>query len=269
MCSSNGCYWIVFNGEIYNYLELRSELSSYGYGFRTGSDTEVILAAYEHWGHECLQRFNGMWGSAIWDNQKHSLFLARDRFGVKPLYYCYDKDSFSFASEIKALIGKHGRKFVPNDTAIYDYLLSGALPSPQQGDTFFQGVYSLPPGHWLFIQPNDTPKPNQYYHLPVESHRYDYSKNPSNDVNAYRELFTDAVRLRLRADVPIGSCLSGGVDSSSIVCVLNRLMIEGGVTSDLIGKSRRPLAQSMKVQAPIMNRPIFKRCYKRLVLNRI
>lgn len=250
MSSMDKNYWIIFNGEIYNYLELRTELISHGYSFRTGTDTEVILAAYDRWGTDCLHRFNGMWGFAIWDNRKRQLFLARDRFGVKPLYYCYDKDSFSFASEIKALIGKHGRKFVPNDTAIYDYLLSGTLPNPQQGDTFFQGVYSLPPGHCLFVQPGDTPKPRRYYHLSVESHRYDYSRNPSKAIDAYRELFTDAVRLRLRADVPIGSCLSGGVDSSSIVCALNDLMLKGGVPLDLIGENQKTFSAVYESDGP-------------------
>jgi asparagine synthase (glutamine-hydrolysing) len=122
MASRDGRYWIVYNGEIYNYLELRQELAAQGAVFHTASDTEVILAAYQAWGPECLQRFNGMWALAIWDTQERSLFLARDRFGIKPLYYASSPEKFAFASEMKALVGIPGVnfsiEFSPNPTAI-------------------------------------------------------------------------------------------------------------------------------------------------------
>lgn len=226
MQGADGRNWIIFNGEVYNYLELRQELVAHGHTFRTGTDTEVILAAYQHWGPACLQRFNGMWALAIWDTTAQSLFLARDRFGVKPLYYTMHGGHFSFASEIKALVGSHGVSFRPNEKMIYRYILAGILPNPQQAETFFEGVFALPPGHQLIVTPTEMTI-ERYWKLNTKSAPISASA-PADLVAAYRTQFTDAVRLRLRADVPVGTCLSGGLDSSSIVGTINQLLTTTG-----------------------------------------
>ena len=237
MSSADDRFVIVFNGEIYNFLELRAELREQGSEFRTGTDTEVILAAYSRWGVDCLKRFNGMWAFAIWERRSQRLFLARDRFGIKPLYYTFDGNRFSFASEIKALVGRHGICFVPDDTAVYRYLMGGVLPSPQQGSTFFQHVHALPPASWITVGP-DAVETNRYWQVPLPSNGH-AGKSVEEAVDRYRALFTDAVRLRLRADVPIGTCLSGGIDSSSIVCVIGRLMSEEGINLKQIGQHQK------------------------------
>jgi asparagine synthase (glutamine-hydrolysing) len=253
MASSDGRYWIVYNGEVYNYLELRSELESYGYTFRTNTDTEVILVAYQQWGIECLSRFNGMWAFALWDGHEQRLFLARDRFGVKPLYYVHEGGKFAFASEIKALVGRHGRPFEPEDGVIYRYLVGGLLPSPQAGETFFKGVQSLPPGHWLVVRPDGVVAKQRYWTLPINP-TGESSRDAAVVIGSYRELFIDAVRLRLRADVPVGTCLSGGVDSSSIVCVVNRLMAEGGLTAEQIGRQQKTFSAVYDTAGPYNER---------------
>ena len=236
MASSDGRWWIVFNGEIYNYRELRAELAGYGHSFRGGSDTEVILAAFEQWGRGCLHRFNGMWAFAIWDCHQRALFLARDRFGVKPLHFVWDGARLTFASEIKALVGEHGVPFVPDDEAVYRYLVWGELPSPGAGQTFFRNVQALPPGHFLTLSEGQL-SCTRYYSLPVT--QLEGEKDSDRVVAEYHQLFTDAVRARLRSDVPVGTCLSGGVDSSSIVCVINRTMAEDGLEATQVGARQK------------------------------
>jgi asparagine synthase (glutamine-hydrolysing) len=192
---------LLHNGEIYNYLELREELRARGHGFRTETDTEVLLAAYREWGGRCVERFNGMWAFAIWDPERRTLFASRDRFGVKPFYYRLDDGRFVFASEPWVL----GRRRA-NLRAVRDYLEQGYL---DHGDeTFFDGVVRLPPAHSLTFGPSG-----------LELHRYwalEPGDPPTDPVGAVRETFLDAVRLQLRSDVPVGTCLSGGIDSSSI-----------------------------------------------------
>lgn len=253
MASADGRYWIVYNGEIYNYLELRAELAARGYTFRTGTDTEVILAAYCQWGVECLNRLNGMWALALWDLRERRLFLARDRFGVKPLHYVNSEGRCLFASEIKALVGDHGVPFAPAREAVYHYLVSGALPSPQEGRTFFEGVRALPPGHWMTVQPDDTVR-RRFWTLTPDADASS-GREAAPIVAQYRDLLTDAVRLRLRSDVPVGTCLSGGVDSSSIVCLIHRLMTEGGLRSGPIGPQQRTFSAVYETTAPYNERP--------------
>jgi asparagine synthase (glutamine-hydrolysing) len=236
MESADGRFCIVFNGEVYNYRELRAELAGRGYGFRGGSDTEVVLAAYQEWGPGCLHRFNGMWALAVWDRAAERLFLARDRFGVKPLFYRSGSGSFAFASEIKALVGPHGVPFRPNPRAVYEYLESGILPSPRGGETFFEGVAALPPGHHMWVERSGV-RTAPYYELPTEAGA---SRGGADEaVAGYRELLEDSVRLRLRSDVPVGSCLSGGLDSSSIVCIVNRLIAREGVAAEQVGERQK------------------------------
>lgn len=248
MTSADGRFWIVFNGEIYNYVDLRSELSAKGYEFHTRTDAEVLLAAYQQWGNECLSRLNGMWAFVIWDQTERRLFVARDRLGIKPLYYVKDNHKITFASEIKALVGGHGLPFVPDEEAIYRYLVAGSLPSPRSGQTFFQRVQALPPGHWLTVR-DQVVKTHRYWTLDSStSNRTQLDALQS--VQEYRELFFDAVRLRLQADVPVGSCLSGGVDSSSIVCVINQLMADGRLTTERIGKRQKTFSAVYHTAGP-------------------
>jgi asparagine synthase (glutamine-hydrolysing) len=238
MASADGRFWIVFNGEIYNYIELREELQRFGHRFRSGGDTEVILAAYAQWGEACLERLNGMWAFAIWDCEQRTLFLARDRFGVKPLYYAVTGQIFAFASEIKALVGPHALPFEPEPLAVYQFLTDGRLPSPQHGATFFVGVRALPPGHCLRIDTAAPVAPRRYYDVTLpDNHRH--ARSTDDVLAAYRDLFIDAVRLELRSDVAVGTCLSGGIDSSSIVCAVNHLMRQDGLSAAQIGERQK------------------------------
>ena len=257
MPSADGRLWLIFNGEIYNYLELRDELAPAGYRFRSGGDAEVILAAYQHWGPDCLAHFNGMWAFAVYDRAERSLFLARDRFGVKPLYYVHDRSQFAFASEIKALVGPHGLSFQPDDAVVYDYLVGGRMPDPQAGQTFFVGVQALPPGHWLRVRHGGDLVHRRYWSLPDPTDVRD--EKPERAISRYRELFLDAVRLRLRSDVPVGTCLSGGVDSSSIVCAINWLMAAQGFTSEQIGQHQRTFSAIYDTPAPYNELPYIER----------
>jgi asparagine synthase (glutamine-hydrolysing) len=192
---------LLHNGEIYNYLELREELGAKGHRFTTGTDSEVILAAYREWGESCVERFNGMWAFVIWDGARRTLFCSRDRLGVKPFYYRLDGDRFTFASEPWPL-----RQSGANLRAVSDYLEQGYL---DQGDeTFFADVVRLPPAHSLTFGPSGL-RMWRYWNL-------EPSEAPADAVAAVRETFLDAVRLQLRSDVPVGTCLSGGIDSSSI-----------------------------------------------------
>jgi asparagine synthase (glutamine-hydrolysing) len=226
MCVENERVWIVFNGEIYNYIELREELQKLGHVFHSGSDTEVILHAWQAWGEVCLHRFNGDWAFAILDLRipnKATMFLARDRWGVKPLFYADSPTAFWFASEAKALLGT-AVPFAPREQAVMDFLSGGALPRAEGSDTFFEGVQMLPPGEAIHVSAEG-----------VKRHRwYDLRRNAPAHIEvteeeALQELsaqVTNAVRLRLRADVPVGSCLSGGVDSTSIVGTMRGMLQE-------------------------------------------
>jgi len=192
---------LLHNGEIYNYLELREELRAKGHAFSTGTDSEVILAAYREWGERCVERFNGMWAFVIWDAGRRTLFCSRDRFGVKPFYYRVDGKRFSFASEPWPL-----RRDGANLRAVRDYLEQGYLD--EGAETFFADVARLPPAHSLTFGPGGL-RLWRYWSL-------EPAQAPSEPVAAVRETFLDAVRLQLRSDVPVGTCLSGGIDSSSI-----------------------------------------------------
>jgi asparagine synthase (glutamine-hydrolysing) len=239
MSSADGSLWIVFNGEIYNYIELRAELKARGYKFRTQTDTEVILNAYLEWGTACLKRFNGMWALAIYDKDKNRLFCARDRFGIKPLYYFFDRERFVFASEIKALLSyvKIDRK--PNNASVYDYLAYGMIDHTE--DTFFEGVKQLSPSHYLLLDAGNLTI-QRYWDLDPRN-KLELGHNPQADLEYARrfyELFEDSIMLHLRSDVAIGSCLSGGLDSSSIVCLANKLLFADRVVSpEIIGEKQK------------------------------
>ena len=222
MASPDGRRWVVYNGEIYNYVELRDELARRGHAFRTGTDTEVLLAAYAEWGAGCLARFNGMWAFALWDADARQLFCARDRFGVKPLYYATGPGWFAFGSEIKALLAHPAVPRRPNAAAVYDFL---ALRLADHTDeTFFDGIHRVPAAHALVYRPGAAPALRRYWDCRPAPRDPLGAAGEAHAIARFRELFDDAVRIRLRADVPVGTCLSGGVDSSSIVVTANPLL---------------------------------------------
>ena len=225
MCNEDGTIWLVHNGEIYNFLELRQELQSIGHRFVSDTDTEVIIHGYEEWGVNCLSKFKGMWAFCIWDSRKKELFCSRDRFGVKPFYYYFDGKRFLFASEIKALLQADIPAKV-NEKRIYDYLTWGLVDHSQE--TFFQGIRQLRGGEYLKFQLTKGKfEINRYWDIDLNK------KLPKSTDQEYAtrfyELFQDSIRLRLISDVPVGTCLSGGLDSSTIVFLINKLMQEKGV----------------------------------------
>jgi len=216
MCNTNKSLWITHNGEIYNYLELRTELEKLGHRFHTSSDTEVILAAYSQWGYDCVNRFNGMWAFVIYDKDKKQLFASRDRFGVKPFYYIQNKSCFAFASEQKALLASGLIEFKPNAKALFDYWMFSAMEKEEEG--MFSGIMELFSSHsfTLDIKTGEFKK-WKYYTLPYTKKYESSTFNESEAVEKIRSLVIDSIKLRLRSDVTVGSCLSGGMDSSSIV----------------------------------------------------
>ncbi|HKB06494.1 MAG TPA: asparagine synthase (glutamine-hydrolyzing) [Gemmataceae bacterium] len=215
MATPDGRYAITFNGEIYNYVELREELELEGRTFRSQSDTEVLLWAYARWGQACLPRLVGMFALAILDRDRRRLFLARDFFGIKPLYYARPAGGFAFASEVKAL-----RPLVSGRVRagrLFDYLRDGL--TDHGGETLLEDVHQLPAAHWMEVDlDSGTPgEPRRYWDIDLDR-RADLSFPEA--VARARELFLDSVRLHLRSDVPVGAALSGGIDSSAIVAAM-------------------------------------------------
>ncbi len=211
----NGALCITYNGEIYNYRELRLELEKLGKTFRTGTDTEVLLRSYQAWGEECLQRFNGMWSFALWDRAAHKLFCARDRFGVKPFYFTQTERAFYFSSEIKQVLMASGRSRRANLAVISEFLEWGLQDHLEE--TSFEGVYQLLGGHSLTIDLASHLKRTirTYWELDVQP---ELKITPEEATLEFRVRFEDAIKLRLRSDVPVGISLSGGLDSSAVLC---------------------------------------------------
>jgi asparagine synthase (glutamine-hydrolysing) len=230
-------FWMVFNGEVYNYVELRVELEAKGHRFSSGGDSEVILAAYAEWGPACLSRFNGMWGLAILDLTEGTLFLARDRFGVKPLYYRLAGGRLTFASEIKAFTALDDWRPRANLPRLLDFLVWAV--SDHTAETMFQGVLQLLPGHYLLLDVRRHLEGGAAVTEAALQSRRRYTVGPAPGMGQadaaaeIRRALTESVRLRLRADVPVGSCLSGGLDSSSIVCVMSDLLAGAGANRRL------------------------------------
>lgn len=211
------CCVITFNGEIYNYVELREDLEGMGYQFHTKTDTEVILAAYREWGESCVRRFNGMWAFAIFDPNKKTIFCSRDRFGVKPFYYLDEPNRFAFGSEIRQLLPFTRVK--ANERVVLDFLLTSF--SDHSEDTFYQGIRKLPAGHNLFYDlERHEFRIERFYH--IAQHKEWRAKDAESSARDYVALLNDAVKVRLRADVPVGTCLSGGLDSSSVATLAAR-----------------------------------------------
>lgn len=227
MGTPDNLLWLVHNGEIYNYLELRAELRKKGYRFVTLTDTEVILYAYREWGVDCLKKFNGMWSFALLDLSQRKLFCARDRAGVKPFYYFWNKNRFAFASEIKQLLIIPEAQFAVNTGVLYDYLIYGLQDHSRE--TFWKGIYSLPGGHYLCLSIDDSEQAIKLhsYWEPDLNQRSNQKKE--DFAEKFLELFKDSIKLRLRSDVPVGSCLSGGLDSSGIVCLLKQIKEENAL----------------------------------------
>ncbi|MBF0216320.1 MAG: asparagine synthase (glutamine-hydrolyzing) [Candidatus Omnitrophica bacterium] len=231
MSNHDGSLWIVYNGEIYNYLELREELSGSGYSFRSETDTEVIIAAYERWGSGCLDRFNGMWSFVIFDSRKRGLFGARDRFGVKPFYYYINNKVFAFASEIKALLKLPFMERRINREAAFDYLVMNREEVSEE--TMFKGIFELPPAHYFeFDLKASNFRKHRYFDLECAAGWEDVRPEKMEAyVGNVREMTKKAVRMRLRSDVPVGTCLSGGIDSSSIASIINDLLRKEDIRS--------------------------------------
>jgi asparagine synthase (glutamine-hydrolysing) len=221
MANEDGSLRIVFNGEIYNYFELRDELSTAGHRFRSKSDTEVILHAYEEWGTDCLGHFNGMWAFAIWNEKKQELFCARDRFGIKPFYYTCVNGEFLFASEIKALLAHPDTGKKPDDEMVSTYLAWGV--QDHSGRTMFDGISQLLPAHALIVSTEGIQPPFCYWTIAVNPAIR--SQMPGAEKGArILSLLCDATRIHLRSDVAVGTCLSGGIDSSTLTVIINNLI---------------------------------------------
>jgi asparagine synthase (glutamine-hydrolysing) len=215
--SQDGRYTLVFNGEIYNYLELKRFLED-SYNFQTQSDTEVLLAAFLHWGNDCLAHLNGMFSFAIWDSQEERLFAARDRFGVKPFYYHKAEDGFYFASEIKSLFAA-GISKIPNEVVWASYFAYGSYGMPNE--TFWQDVNQLPGGNFLELS-DDKLHIHQWYDFVKEVQKYDLKLSFEAVKMRYLQLLDSSIKLRFRADVPLGFNVSGGLDSSALLALVNR-----------------------------------------------
>ena len=218
MTSRDGRYTIVYNGEIYNFLELADELTPLGHTFSTSSDTEVILAAYAEWGTACVQRLNGIWAFALWDALERTLFLSRDRFGVKPLFLAEGSGLLAFASEIKALRTLPWVSADPDLGVARTYLSDGSLARGSR--TFFRDIQCFPAAHSLLISAGGR-RWDCYWPAPALATDTSFRRQPDDDdrIEEFKSLLIDAVALQLRSDVAIGSCLSGGIDSSSIVSI--------------------------------------------------
>jgi asparagine synthase (glutamine-hydrolysing) len=220
MSYADGRYWLTYNGEVYNYLELREHLRSLGHRFVTDSDSEVILAAYAQWGQECQLRFNGMWAFALWDAHERRLFLSRDRFGIKPLHYCDHDGAFVFASELKAFLTL---PWIDGsfDAEILAETLTNIDGQEVATHTLLPGIRRLLPGHAMVVEADGTAQISAWWntldHLPQPRASLD------KQAEEFRALFFDSCRLRLRSDAPLATALSGGLDSSAVACSLAEL----------------------------------------------
>lgn len=235
MCFASHRFWITFNGEIYNHVLLRNELITMGRTFISHTDTEVVLAAYETWGEACLDRLDGMFAFVLIDRAESKIFAARDRFGIKPLYYWITLDrTLSFASEIKQFTVLPGWRAVLNGQRAYDFLAWGVLNHTQE--TLFRGVYQVPPGSSITLDlngpmlslPDTSLQCRKWYSLEANI----ILESIDKAAPTFRQLFKASVNAHMHADVPVGSCLSGGLDSSAIVCLVSDLMRDSGVQAE-------------------------------------
>ncbi len=247
MISQDGQTVLVYNGEVYNYLDLRAELEALGRTFSTVSDTEVVLQAYQEWGDDAFDRFNGMFGFAIHDRKNGRLVLARDHFGIKPLYYANagtaEDPKLLFGSEIKPLLATGKLKTAPNERILYRYLQFRI--HDEEAQTFFDGVHKLMPGEKLVLETGAGAKPgftvSPYTRFKEELAELAKIGTPYSPavIDDYRSRFTEGVRLRLQSEVPVGTALSGGLDSSAVVVTINKLMQEKAAATDSLGATQQ------------------------------
>jgi asparagine synthase (glutamine-hydrolysing) len=211
---------LIYNGEIYNFSELTTELRAKGHTFASKVDGEVLVHGYEEWGLDCLRKLNGMWAFALWDSRQERLIIGRDHAGIKPLYYHVDDDLFAFASEIQPLLYLPFVEKKPNEPIVFDYLVDGRLDHTEE--TFFHSILRVMPAHYIAISRDSHFEKVQYWKMPSVSEETS-EESMKMDAERLKMLFVDSVRLRLISDVTVGSCLSGGLDSSAIVSVISRL----------------------------------------------
>ena len=223
LSNEDGTVWIVFNGEIYNHTELRPQLEARGHVYRTHSDTETIVHLYEEYRHDCVQHLRGMFAFAIWDARRQTLFLARDRLGIKPLYYYLDDERLIFGSEIKVILAHPGIDARFHRAALPEYLGFGYLSGDE---TFYAGIRKLMPGHSMEVDARGQIKHERYWDVPVA--QPDSSRSETYYVQTYRDLLEQAVSSHLMSDVPLGVFLSGGVDSSAVAALMAKLMRKSG-----------------------------------------
>ena len=214
--NEDGSLWIVFNGEIFNHPELRLELESRGHRFSTTCDTEVVLHAYEEYGPDCLSRFNGQFAMAIWDTRDRTLFMARDRLGVRPLFYTEADGALVFGSEIKAILACPGVTASPDPVALDQIFTFWSTLSPK---TFFRGIVELPPGHYMLVKDGRVTL-ERYWEMAFPEDDGAPRRSTQEYAEELRDLLIDAARIRLRADVPVGAYLSGGLDSSTVTAII-------------------------------------------------
>lgn len=228
LANEDSSLWIVFNGEIYNYLDIRSELLEHGHRFKTNSDTETIVHAYEQWGESCVEKLRGMFAFAIWDSSQKKLFMARDRIGIKPLYYYHDGKHFVFGSEIKSILAHpHVQKKLSLES-VADFFTLMYVPAPK---SIFKNIYKLEPGYTLSLDSQGRIKQHQYWDLV-----FDPKTGISGGIwkNRILEKLTETVKIRLMSEVPLGAFLSGGVDSSAVVALMST-MTQDPVKTTAIG----------------------------------
>lgn len=258
MASADNRYFVVFNGEIYNFRELRYELEALGYGFRSDSDTEVLLYAYAHWGTTSFKRLRGMFAFALWDAERGRLLLARDFFGIKPLYYTRWKEGVAFASEIPALLQLPGVSRKVNASRLYAYLRFGLTDYGEE--TLLSDIFQLPPAHYLEIDIGDTHLEGPFNYWNIDLNRR--SPLPFDEARHHlKELFLESIHLHLRSDVPVAATLSGGVDSSSIVCAIRHLRPSEELhvfsyVADDPGVSEEPWINLVAKEARVVTHPV-------------
>lgn len=240
MANDDETIWLVFNGEIYNYKELREDLIKRGYTFKSKTDTEVVIKSYEEYGIDCVKHFNGMFAFSLWDTKNKRFFAARDRIGIKPFYYYSNSNMFVFASEIKSLLVHPEIIREPNDNAISNYLL---FDHQIDNQTWFKNIYSLDPGSYLIIEDNNL-RTGKYWNIEFD---IDYSRSYNSFKDELRETVIDSVRFHWQSDVPVGAHLSGGVDSSTIVSVASRFLTSKFNTFSYVDRNFKEYDESKEI----------------------
>ena len=237
MSDKGGKVWLVFNGEIYNYIEIKAQLEQKGYSFKSKTDTEVILKSYIEWGTQCFNKFNGMWAIAIYDLQKKNIILSRDRFGKKPLYYYLKNSEFIFASEIKSIFQHPMVEKEPDYEKIYRYLSTNYRYIDGDDNSFFKNIFQVPKSSYITIDENFRIEKQNYWYLTTTKVNNSSYKDL---IDQYKNLLINSIRIRLRSDVSVGCFLSGGMDSTSITCIAYHILNQpittfSGITGNIKG----------------------------------